>query len=257
MNPLRTYLDEMLLDKRAGEALETVHKNGLLTAVFPELRPMMGFGGDASGHKDLWAHTKKVVTQVLREPHLRWAALFHDIAKPQCFTKKEGVIAFHGHEAEGARIFRAAAKRTRLFSKDEVQTISFIIRHLGHVEGYSPDWTDSAIRRLLLTAGDRFDDLCALARADITTKKKDKRARIIQGVFDLRTRAHEIRRQDAIPPALPKGLGNALMTHLNLGPSKELGIAMNLLKQAVEEGRLSRQPSIEEALDYYDRDIRR
>ncbi len=257
MTPIRTYLDDVLLDKRAGDALESVYQSGLLTGLFPELRPLMGFGGAQVGHKDLWSHTKIVVTQVLREPHLRWAALFHDVGKPSCFSKVEGVISFHGHEVEGARMFRTAAKRTQLFSQEEGRKIYLTIKHLGHIEAYDSDWTDSAIRRLLVLTGDGFDDLCALARADITTRKKDKRARILRKVHELRSRAQEIQRLDAIPPALPKGLGNALMTHLGITPSKELGFAMGLLKQAVEGGSLSRQPSIEEALDYYDRNLRR
>lgn len=254
MNPLRSYLEDILMDKDPRTALEEVFRSGLLGGVFPEVHRIVGFGGN--GHKDLWDHTKKVVSQTIREPHLRWAALFHDIGKPLCFTYVGGTVAFHHHEAVGARLFRTIAKRTRLFSATETDRISFIIESLGYVEAYETSWSDSAIRRVVRQLGDAFDDVCALSRADITTRKKEKRAQILRGIRNLRSRAAELQRIDAIPPALPKGLGTELMTHLGLSPSKELGTLMGQLRLAVEDGSLPRQPTIEEVLKYV-RDIRR
>ena len=78
---------------------------------------------------------------------MRWAALFHDVGKVPTFSRAKGKVTFHGHEVMSARLFDKAARRSGLddaFRKH----VRFLVRHLGRVEAYEPDWTDSAVRRL-------------------------------------------------------------------------------------------------------------
>ena len=50
---------------------------------------------------DIWGHTVVVVEKVPAEPVLAWAALFHDMGKPFCFSRDpQGVGAFYGHAAK-------------------------------------------------------------------------------------------------------------------------------------------------------------
>lgn len=247
----RAQLDTVLLSKNVETNLEMLNSNNVLAYMFPEVKALVGFGGGDTGHKDLWDHTKKVVAQCVPKILVRWAALYHDVGKVRCFRRDaQGVISFHNHEVKSAELFDRAAERTRLFKKEEAHWIHFLIYHLGYVEGYESEWQDSAVRRIHKHAGDHFDDLVALSRADITTKHQEKRQKHLHRMHEFRERALEIARVDAIPPALPKGLGNALSAEFDIPPSPYLGDVMKALKEAVEEGALPRQPSFEECFDY-------
>ncbi len=106
---LRTRIDHVLLDRDVFDQLETLRSDGTIPLMFPEIEALVGFGGEDSGHKDLWEHTKLVVGQTKSQVLLRWAALFHDVGKPRCFTKNaQGKISFHHHESVSAKLFAKA-----------------------------------------------------------------------------------------------------------------------------------------------------
>jgi len=243
--------DSILLSRDVEDRLEHLREIGTLLGMLPEVQALVGFGGGDTGHKDLWGHTKQVVSQCVRRTNVRWAALFHDVGKVKCFTRNaNGVIAFHGHEAESARLFRRAADRLRFFTKDEREAIHFLIHHLGYIEEYDSNWTDSAVRRIYKHTINHFEDIVALARADITTKHAYKRAQHQTRMQEFWDRALEIARKDAIPPALPTGLGDVLSQEFGIPKSKKLGNLMAKLKEAVEMDKLDRQPTVEAVLQY-------
>jgi poly(A) polymerase len=245
--PTKEEWDTFLVSKDVGARLEQLQAEGVLESVFPSFKRLVGFGGGDSGHKDLWEHTKQVVRQTVPKVDLRWASLFHDIAKPVCFDVRSGKVSFHGHETLGAKIFRQEAARVGFFKPDQVKMISFIIENLGHVEAYEPDWSDGAVRRLDKRL-DEFGYLCevfSVARADCTTANPKKRRRQLQRTADLLDRIYKLRDIDALEPALPKGLGDALQARLGLSPGPELGQVMRALKGRVEAGELPRNADFE------------
>lgn len=230
-------VDQALMCKRPGPELEQLAELGLLGEIFPEVQAMVGFGGQKQGHKDLWWHTKLVVEQTVARREVRWAALFHDVGKVPTFSREGGKVSFHGHEVVSARLFDKAAKRAGLDS-DFRKHVRFLVRHLGHVESYDPDWTDSAVRRLHRDTQRHFDDLLALARADITTKHADKRRRHHARMKELSDRAIAIAKKDAELPLLPKGLGTVLIAELGITPGPGLGQLMKELQAAVRRGEV-------------------
>ena len=220
--------------------LESLMKSGEMAKVFPEVQAMVGFGGGNSGHKDLWAHTKQVVSQCPATPHVRWAALFHDVGKVQTYRRTAAGVSFHKHEAMSAKLWNKAARRSGWFSDQERRDIRFLIYNLGRVEAYESGWTDKAVRRLARNIGGYWDDIMALARADITTIHRNKRRAHHARMAELNKRRKELLAAEAVPPALPKGLGDVLMAELGLEPGPALGDLMRALRAAVEAGDLPR-----------------
>lgn len=241
----RNQWDEILVSPDADQRLEQLQADGVIRSMFPALQALVGFGGGETGHKDLWGHTKRVVVQTVPQVVPRWCALFHDVGKPDAYGVYEGKIAFHNHEAVSARIFRSVARETRLFSPDEETAIHFAIKHLGLVEAYESDWTDSAVRRLTRELGEHLETVFAVARADCTTKHAVKRVHQLHRTHELKIRIETLRTQDAVPPALPKGLGDVIMKHLGLQPGPELGKVLAGLRARVEAGELPRNADAE------------
>lgn len=234
---LRTLVDRALVSEEPDVELERLAQSGLLADVYPEVAEMIGFGGHDQGHKDLWEHTKQVVAQTVSKREIRWAALFHDVGKVQTFAVERGKVTFHSHELVSARAFDRAARRSGM--GDPLRKhVRFLVRHLGYVEGYSSDWTDSAVRRVHRETAPFFDDLVELARADITTKHAHKRRQHQTRMDELELRARSIAAKDARLSPLPKGLGTALIEGLDLTPGPRVGALMAELKRAVEAGEL-------------------
>jgi putative nucleotidyltransferase with HDIG domain len=129
--------------------------------------------------KEIWPHTIRVVGQAPPHLNVRWAALFHDLGKAQAFEIKNNKVTFYNHEFISSRIFSGFALYTGIFSGGQRRAIRFLISHLGYVENYSAQWTDSAVRRFDKEIGIYLDDLLTLSEADITTGRPENRRKIL------------------------------------------------------------------------------
>ena len=117
-------------------------------------------------HKDIFDHTMQVVDNVAQlsdKMELRFAALVHDIAKPitRRIDKKKG-YTFHGHDAVGERMISKVADRMKLSKKLSNYLKKLTLLHLRPIALVKSHVTDSAVRRLMVAAGDDLDDLMTL-----------------------------------------------------------------------------------------------
>lgn len=144
-------LEGILVTRHGGDAL--IRYPELMCQAIPELARMRGFDQRTPYHAfDVYDHTARVLTvagELSRfridggdpsappSPSLMWAALLHDIAKPDCFTVDErGRGHFYGHPEAGAEL---AGKIMRRLScgNDLVRDVCLLIRH--HDRPLSPD----------------------------------------------------------------------------------------------------------------------
>jgi len=240
MAEVRPLLDALLLCRHADVGLEVLLEVGAVAALLPELSRIVGFG-DGESHKDVWLHTKQVVIQCLPRLAVRWGALLHDIGKPRTRSvTPDGAVHFFHHAEEGARMFERIERRLGLFAKDPelAAEIRFLILHHQRAHQYEEQWTDSAVRRFARDIGGALGDLMALSRADMTTKRRDKRRRFLYQLKDLQERIAKLAEDDAKEPLLPKGLGDELMSAFGLPPSRRIGELRDALELAVEAGEV-------------------
>jgi len=192
-----------------------------------------------------------VVRQSVPRLAVRWGALLHDIGKPR--TRKiddRGRVTFHGHAEVGARMFRRKTAKRMAFEGELRERIHFLILHHLRPSQYDSGWTDSAVRRFHQQMGDGLTDLLDLSRADITTKRPEKRKRGVRNIADLKQRIETLAEEDAKPKPLPKGLGKAIMDRFGVPPSKRLGDLMKALEEAVEGGELGVQADYAHYLEH-------
>jgi poly(A) polymerase len=238
---VRNLLDRVMLGEHADLGLDMLLTGGVLEALLPEVKAMVGFGDGEWRHKDVWKHTKQVVAQSTLRLEVRWAALFHDIGKVRTRSiSPAGEVHFFGHAEVGARMFDKLERREKLFcSEDSLRAeIRFLVLHHLRASQYDGSWTDSAVRRFAREIGPYLDDLLCLSRADITTKRPEKKRRGIAMIDELSERITNLAEQDAVIPPLPKGVGTALMRTFSLPPSRRIGEIKRALEAAVDEGEL-------------------
>jgi poly(A) polymerase len=101
---------------------------------------------------------------------LKWAALFHDLGKPETHRLVEEKITFYSHDQAGAVIFEAIAERLH-WAKDDRHGVAQLIAlhmwpfHLSNAR-LRIGITRKACLRLVKAAGEALPDLFLLAMAD-------------------------------------------------------------------------------------------
>jgi poly(A) polymerase len=236
---LRAAVEHLLMGRDVDAALQWLHDTRVLALLFPELAATVDLVQESGRmHKDVWAHTKQVVRQTVGRPLVRWAALLHDIGKVPTRTYTGDGVHFHGHAEVGARMFDKVHGRFA-FSRDERQTIRFLIKHHLRTNQYSDQWTDSAVRRFHREMAAHMTDLLDLSRADITSKRPGRRKQLLEQISALADRVHLLAEADAKLPPLPSGVGNAIMAAFELPPSRLIGDLKRALEQAIERGELA------------------
>jgi poly(A) polymerase len=239
---VRERLDRVMMGQYADQGLDALLASSLLDALLPEVKAMVGFGDGEWRHKDVWKHTKQVVTQSVGRLEVRYGALFHDIGKVKTRSiSPDGEVHFFGHAEVGARMFDRLERRERLFVSDESlrAEVRFLVLHHLRASQYDGKWTESAVRRFAREIGSSLDNLLCLSRADITTKRPEKKRRGVALIDELAERITELAALDAVQPALPTGVGNALMEHFKLPPSRLIGDIKRALEAAVDSGELA------------------
>jgi putative nucleotidyltransferase with HDIG domain len=218
---------------------------GLLQLIFPELAAMHGVEvKQGKAHKDNFYHTMMVLDKLCTESDdlwLRWAALLHDIGKPvtKRFIEKEGGWTFHGHEDKGGRMVAKIFNRLKLPQNEKMRFVQKIVsmHHRPKVlaeEGV----TDSAIRRLIVDAGDDLEALFALCRADITTQNKTKLQTYLQNLQQVKQLVQDVSERDALRNWQPPIDGKHIMDAFGIGPSKEIGIIKTAIREAILDGKI-------------------
>src|SRR5580704_3573231 len=232
---VRARLDRVVMGDDPERGLDDLLESGALSSIFPEVHAMFGFGDGEWRHKDVWKHTKQVVRQAVPRLEVRWAALFHDIGKVKTRSiSPEGKVHFLGHAEVGTRMFDKLDRRLGLFGYEPAlkDTVRFLVLHHLRANQYQPDWTDSAVRRFARELGEHLEELLCLARADITTKRPEKKRRGLQQIDELKERISRLAAEDARQPPLPSGIGDELMRAFGIPPSRKLGEMKRALEQA-------------------------
>ncbi len=223
--------------------LELMFETGVLEIVFPEIANLSGVEQRKDfHHKDVFFHTCEVVDNVARVSDNLWlriAALLHDVAKPATKRFVEGTgWTFHGHEELGARMVKPIFKRMK-FPLTYAQYVENLVRlHLRPIALVSETVTDSAIRRLIVKAGNDLDDLITLCRADITSKNMKKVARYLNNYNIVMQKVQDVREKDKLRAFQSPVRGDEIMKICGLKPSKEVGIIKSKIEEAILDGKI-------------------
>lgn len=245
---VRVELDKLIGGTYPIDGIDMMCETGLAQRVLPEVPAMKLEIDEHHQHKDVYWHSLTVLEQAIDQEEgdpdlvLRWAALLHDIGKPD--TKRNepgGGVSFHHHEVVGAKMVRKrmrALKYPKQFTEDVARLVFLHLRFHGYGRG---QWTDSAVRRYVTDAGELLPRLHKLVRADCTTRNKRRAAALRATYDDLEARIARLQEQEDLARVRPDLDGNAIMELLGLRPGPDVGRAWRYLKELrLDRGPLTR-----------------
>ncbi len=235
-------LNKILLSPKPSIGFKLLFDSGLLEIIFPELYKLAGVEShNRISHKDNFLHTIKVVDNVATlsdDLWLRWAALLHDIAKPKTKKFVEGIgWTFHSHNFMGAKMVPEIFSRLKLPLNEKMKFVQKVVDlHMRPIALVEDIVTDSAIRRLVVDAGDDIDQLMTLCEADITSKNEKKVAQYIKNFKNVRKKIVEVEERDSLRNFQPPVSGEEIMEYFKIPASKTIGDIKNSIKEAILEG---------------------
>ncbi len=244
---------KILSSPKPSIGLKLLFNSGVMGIIFPEVANLYGVDQRKDfHHKDVFLHTCQVVDNIAKvsgNVWLRFAALMHDIAKPQTKKFVEGTgWTFHGHEELGARMMKSIFKKLKL-PLTKLDYVEKLVRlHLRPIALAKEEVTDSAIRRLIVSAGEDLEDLITLCRADITSKNQDKVNKYLENYEIVMKKVWEVEEKDKLRAFQSPVRGDEIMKICNIPPSKKVGEIKSAIEEAILDGKIGN--NYEEAFQY-------
>ncbi len=235
---IRDEYSRILTGSNVAQGLTLLRDSGLMDTSVPQLLELTRMADHGPRHPlSLWDHTLRVVQRVEPDLALRWAALLHDIAKPETRTlEPDGRIRFFHHEDRGAFAAREILVGLR-YPGQLVDAVSLLVETHMQIHAYHDDWSDGAVRRLLLRLGPLMPGAIDLSRADASGHSSDGTSWNAPKFGALTRRIDELEREPVEEMRSPLS-GDDLMRRFELPPGAWIRSIKDALNEEVLEGRL-------------------
>lgn len=260
-------MNKLLVGPNILKALHDLVDTRLFGYMLPEAFTMTLKQDSKLMSKDLWHHVTTVVKKSPPRTNVRWAALLHDIAKPQTrveYIKRYdkmgnaiGEVHFFQHEYLGAEMVEGIARRLKMGNSQRRAIKGLVALHqrIGDVVSRrnEPPVSNSALRRIIRDCdkwGCNINDLIDLFEADCSSARRETLERQSAHAKLLREALEQIKEED-LRPRLPSGIGNAIMHRFNLEPGPEIGAIKNKMDEMLINGLINVKMSPEEIIDAY------
>ncbi|MDD4333499.1 MAG: CCA tRNA nucleotidyltransferase [Patescibacteria group bacterium] len=234
---IRDELVKILKSDRAYEGIMYLHNTKLLQYILPELE--RGAEQKQARHHIYNVFEHSVLSLKYcpnKDWRVRFAALLHDVAKPQTAKIIDGITTFYNHEYLGAKMVLKIMQRLH-FSNQDAEKISVLIRN--HMFYYNVDEvTASSVRRLIVKVGkENLQDLIDLRVADRlgsgVPKAKPYKLRHLEYMM-------EKVQNDPVSVKMLKVNGEDIMKTLKIAPGPKIGAILDvLLSEVIEDPELN------------------
>ncbi|MGB3922200.1 MAG: HD domain-containing protein [Minisyncoccia bacterium] len=165
---IRDEFIKIVLSDEPAVSLDMAARLGVLKFISPEFEKGIGMEQNQAHAYTVWEHILRTLNHSAKKkfpPHIRLAALLHDVAKPHTRAWKNNQWTFYGHEVVGAKMARKIMEDLK-FPKEVVDKTTKLVRwHMFFSD--TEKITPSAVRRMVRNVGeDLIWDLISLRTSD-------------------------------------------------------------------------------------------
>jgi poly(A) polymerase len=228
-------LRRLLTAPGPSAGIRVLHRGGLLEHVLPELLPMVGVEQGGFHVHDVFEHTLHALDHTPADLVTRTATLLHDVGKPPTHAMApDGRHTFYDHPQVGAAMARDMLTRLR-FSNDEVDAVTLLVQlHLRPIQYDRETFGDTAVRRLIVAAGEQRSRLLDVARADTRASAYPTTA----GIDELEERMAGLDAGERVSRLADPLDGAEIMAMAGRGPGPWVGRVKAAIRDAMLDGEL-------------------
>jgi tRNA nucleotidyltransferase (CCA-adding enzyme) len=241
----KKLLNNIAAERIAGELNKLIIGNGardvllehiaVITEIIPEMSPAIGFEQNNPYHcYDVLNHILFSVENAPKDVRIRLAMLFHDIAKPECYTETDGTGHFYKHPAAGSDMAGKILLRLR-YDKETIKTVTQLILH--HDTGVKPH--GKHIKRWLNKIGEeRLRQLLEVKRADAMAQSAGSRQKKIDELDEVLILMDEIVEQRQCFSLKDLAVNGSDLITLGIPGGVKIGAILNQLMDMVIEEQI-------------------
>lgn len=219
---IRVELDKLLVSAHP-EKLIDAYVMGITAVILPEFDAMMEQPQNNPYHKyNVGVHSIETVKAIEASSVCRWAALLHDVGKPECHTvDKQGVDHFYGHNEKGAEIARNILRRLR-FDNETVDLVCRMVQ--WHDYGLGVQMKKTTFRKALSKMGRSFFPyFIKIRKADMAAQSDYKWEERQQNIENMENLYKEITEAGDCLSIKELAVNGKDLIALGLKPGKEIG----------------------------------
>ena len=225
------------------------YETGITKVILPEFDKMMETEQNCEHHiYSVGEHTIRVLMNIRQDRYLRWAALLHDVSKPDTkTTDKEGKDHFFGHSERGYEVSRIILKRLK-FDNKTVDTVSRLVK----CHSYQLGDNIRSVRRSMIKVGtDIYEGLLELKIADASGKIESDYIEVQNNIKKVQELYNEvIENTNCLAISDLKVKGADLMS-IGITEGKKIGETFNkLLDMVIDEPELNTKEKLLEIAEY-------
>lgn len=228
---IHVEMTKLLISKHPEQLLQA-YELGVTKVVLPEFDRMMETEQKNPHHcYTVGLHTIHVMENVKPTECMRWAALLHDVAKPDCKTTKDGIDHFYGHNARGEEMARTVLRRLK-FDNDTLHRVMRLVYWHDYGMGRLPDIR--SFRKSLNKMGpDLFGDYTDIKYADIMAQSDYMREQKLDNLEQLKKYYEQIREEQQCLTMKDLAVTGKDLIALGMAPGRELGMVLSYLLDVV------------------------
>lgn len=229
---IRDELTKILLSDNPVK-FERIRDLGLMTYILPEFEKCFTTIGENPYHiYNVAIHSIISVSNIEKDPVLRWAMLLHDIGKPLSKTRdNNGLVNFYGHAGKSRELSFSILRRLRFSNKFIEKTVRLIEHHDRQIEPSS-----KAVRKAVSVVGDDiFPELLKVREADLKAQNPlymDKRLEILNMISEI---YHEIKNKMQCTSIKDLAVDGNDLKKTGIYQGREIGEALQRLLEVVLE----------------------
>jgi len=239
-----TELKKLLCGKNVKKIL--LDYSEIICEVIPELDKCVGFDQRNSHHCfDVYTHSVEAVSSCPVDVITRFAAFFHDIGKPDCFSADDsGVGHFYGHSKISAEKTALILERLKVSNAEKNVITELVLNHDREIL-----CKNNAVKRFLgKVSAECSKRIFDLKRADVLAQAPEYHSRI-KDIDEIEAMAEDIVNSNQCVSVLQLAISGKDLIELGVKPSKEMGIILKKLLDKVIDGEV--QNKREELIEFY------